>query len=198
MTRSTSLTLLTLLTATSSLLGACPADSPAPPPPAAAQAPTPAPPPKAPGSTAAFDASMKGLVPDYLVVSQALAADETEGVAAAAARLMQKAAKLDASTVSGEHAAHYQGVPRKLQAAAGKLAAATEIKAMRLALKEASRPIAMWAEMSKQTDLNVAFCSMAGGSWLQKGKEIHNPYYGAKMLHCGEVVAGPDKPTPPQ
>jgi hypothetical protein len=27
---------------------------------------------------------------------------------------------------------------------------------------------------------------MAGRSWLQKDPKIRNPYYGAKMLECGE------------
>ena len=37
-----------------------------------------------------------------------------------------------------------------------------------------------------------AHCPMAfnnqGANWLQTGKEIHNPYFGAKMLNCGEIV----------
>ena len=37
----------------------------------------------------------------------------------------------------------------------------------------------------------LAYCPMAfgnkGGYWLQKQKEIHNPYFGAKMLKCGEI-----------
>jgi hypothetical protein len=35
-------------------------------------------------------------------------------------------------------------------------------------------------------DLKVAYCSMSGKSWLQKGKEILNPYYGTAMASCGE------------
>jgi len=37
----------------------------------------------------------------------------------------------------------------------------------------------------------VAFCPMAfdnkGAYWLQKNKTIINPYFGPKMLHCGEI-----------
>ena len=43
-------------------------------------------------------------------------------------------------------------------------------------------------------DLNVfkAYCPMAGSSkkgafWLQQGKEVRNPYFGASMLSCGEI-----------
>lgn len=36
--------------------------------------------------------------------------------------------------------------------------------------------------------LHVAFCPMAPGSWLQRGPELRNPYYGAQMLRCGELM----------
>jgi PBP1b-binding outer membrane lipoprotein LpoB len=40
-------------------------------------------------------------------------------------------------------------------------------------------------------ELYVEFCPMAlndkGGSWISSTKEIHNPYFGEKMLKCGEV-----------
>jgi hypothetical protein len=26
-----------------------------------------------------------------------------------------------------------------------------------------------------------------GASWLQRSKEIRNPYFGARMLRCGEI-----------
>ena len=51
------------------------------------------------------------------------------------------------------------------------------------------------ATMSKVADVNVVFCSMAKGSWLQKEKVIANPYYGSKMLRCGEIISGKDKGT---
>ncbi len=35
-------------------------------------------------------------------------------------------------------------------------------------------------------------CPMAfdgkGGDWLQKDKEVRNPYYGAMMFRCGDVI----------
>lgn len=39
--------------------------------------------------------------------------------------------------------------------------------------------------------LNVAFCGMAKGYWLQKGNKVKNPYYGAEMLTCGEIQGPP-------
>jgi len=39
------------------------------------------------------------------------------------------------------------------------------------------------------SDLHVLRCPMAGGSWLQRGTEARNPYYGFAMLRCGDPVA---------
>jgi hypothetical protein len=50
--------------------------------------------------------------------------------------------------------------------------------------------MAMWGTMSKPKGIDVVFCSMAKGSWLQKRGEVRNPYYGSSMLTCGEVVGG--------
>ncbi len=39
--------------------------------------------------------------------------------------------------------------------------------------------------------LYTVFCPMAfdnaGANWVQKGKEVNNPYFGQKMLRCGEI-----------
>ncbi len=45
----------------------------------------------------------------------------------------------------------------------------------------------------KEGDMHVAHCPMAmegkGADWLQKSdKEIQNPYFGAKMAHCGKFM----------
>ena len=145
--------------------------------------------------TEKFDRSMAPVLAQYVQIQKALAGDTTKGVTRAAKRIAALAPKLDAESVQGKHAAHYKKMPTKIKAAATKLGKATEIEKQRAAFKELSRPMAMWATMSKPPGVNVVFCSMARGSWLQREKTISNPYYGAKMLRCGEVVAGKDKGT---
>ena len=34
--------------------------------------------------------------------------------------------------------------------------------------------------------VRTAYCPMVKKSWLQKGEQIKNPYYGSEMLECGE------------
>lgn len=141
-------------------------------------------------STTAFDKGMQSILKDYLKVQKSLAADSTTGVQSAAASIAAQAAKLDASTVTGEHATHYKSVPGKLRLAAGNLAKAKNIEAARKVMKELSKPMAMWGTMSKPAGVDVVFCPMAKASWLQPAGDVKNPYHGSSMLSCGELVGG--------
>ena len=142
-------------------------------------------------NTLAFDKQMQPILNVYLNIPKALAADKTDGVLSAAKAIGKLAEKLDVSKVTGMHAKHYKNIPATIKAAAKKLAAAKDITAMREALKALSKPLAMWATMSKPKGVSVMYCSMSSGSWLQKNNTvIFNPYYGTKMLHCGEIVGG--------
>lgn len=143
-------------------------------------------------ATAAFDRAMHPIVTEYLKIQRALAADEMTGVKAAARAIAQAAAKLGKVKVTGEHAEHYRGIPDKLAKAAASLASAESLDTARERMKALSRPTALWATLSKPKDLDVVFCSMAKGSWVQRPGPIRNPYYGASMLECGEIVQAHD------
>lgn len=140
-----------------------------------------------------FDEGMQPILAQYLKIQAALAGDHDKGVAKAAARIAKITRALKPKTVKGKHAAHYAKLPAKLKAAARAVAKAKGLKARREAFKALSRPMALWATMSKPKGVNVVFCSMAKASWLQRGKTIANPYYGSKMLRCGQVIGGKHK-----
>jgi len=80
-----------------------------------------------------------------------------------------------------------------IAASAAKITAAPDIEAQRTAFSTMSNAM---IDLVKQSGLNsgelyVEFCPMAfddkGGYWLSSEKEIRNPYFGDKMLECGEV-----------
>lgn len=142
------------------------------------------------GGSAKFDKQMLPILEQYLRIPKVLAADKTDGVAVAAGKIAKLSSNLNASTVSGEHAKHFMSIPSKIKKAANQIRKAKDIKAMREALKELSKPMAMWATISKPKGISIVYCSMAPGSWLQRDTVIANPYYGASMLRCGEIVAG--------
>ncbi|MFG1501115.1 hypothetical protein ABMA70_12995 [Halobacteriovorax sp. XZX-3] len=39
----------------------------------------------------------------------------------------------------------------------------------------------------ENSDLKIVKCPMAKARWIQKGSSVKNPYYGKKMLTCGEI-----------
>ena len=64
----------------------------------------------------------------------------------------------------------------------------TDMEGIRANLSDISLLIISLAKKHKADTGQViitAFCPMAPGRWLQKKDEIHNPYYGSKMLKCG-------------
>lgn len=80
-----------------------------------------------------------------------------------------------------------------IAASAAKITAASDMEAQRAAYETLSNHLT--ALIKKEGllggELYVAHCPMAfndkGASWLSNSKEIRNPYFGDKMLTCGEV-----------
>ena len=130
-----------------------------------------------------FDAAMQQVLAEYLKIHGALAADREAGVAQSAARIEKLATRLKPA---GQ--AKLVSIPASLRAAAAKLRQAKGIAAARLAFKELSRPMVTWATALKPSGIYVVTCSMAKASWLQREREVANPYYGSQMLRCGDVA----------
>lgn len=120
-------------------------------------------------------AEIKDLVDPYLRIHASLAADKVDGVKADAAAIVTAAGALGADGV-------------KLREAATTLEAAADLKAARTSFGDVTDALLAYAEQTKTrlpADVKVAYCPMAGKSWLQKDEAIANPYYGSSMLTCG-------------
>jgi hypothetical protein len=80
-----------------------------------------------------------------------------------------------------------------IAANAAKITAAADIEAQRTAYSALSNDfIALVKKSGLSTgELYVDYCPMAlndkGAYWLSANKEIRNPYFGEKMMNCGEV-----------
>ncbi len=117
----------------------------------------------------------KALIDPYLQIQAALASDKFDEVA-----LQAKAIEVAATALGGD--------ADKLVASAKKLGGAKDIAAARTAFGELSEALIAYAEKTKSelgADVKVAYCPMVNKPWLQKDKDIKNPYYGASMLTCG-------------
>ncbi len=111
----------------------------------------------------------------YVLLQEALAADDFETASSAAKSLLEKST----------------GEARDMVTSASE---ATDIATLRTAFKP-------FSESAKDLELPqgmvVAYCPMAfndtGAHWVQKDGKIMNPYFGAEMLHCG-MIKYPKKP----
>ncbi len=116
----------------------------------------------------------KPLVDAYLQVQTGLTNDKIDNLASNA-----KAIETAATALGADAAAVVEG--------AKKLGAAKDLAAARTAFGEMSEALVTYVDKSKTSlgDLQVAFCPMVRKPWLQKEKDIRNPYYGTEMLTCG-------------
>ena len=120
---------------------------------------------------------LKAVVAPYLEVQAQLAADKVDGIKASAAAISTAASSL--------------GKPGEAIVEAAKaLEQAADLDAAREAFGPLSGAVIAAAKAEGWTgfdDVKVAFCPMVNRSWLQKGEEIRNPFYGSAMLTCGEI-----------
>ncbi len=115
----------------------------------------------------AVDAGGDKVLDAYAAVSQALAADDLDAA--------QKAASELSTTAKAEHP--------DLAEKAGAVASSDSLDAAR----EKFKPLSEDAEKlaAGKDGYFVMTCPMAKADWVQKDKQVANPYYGASMLRCG-------------
>ena len=100
--------------------------------------------PLAQAGTAELDRSMAPVLEQYLQIQSALAADHTKGVKAAAEKIVSLAPSLAVDAVTGQHAAHYEGLPDKIVAGAKKVAAAGDLAARAAFAEQSTGGVRSW------------------------------------------------------
>ena len=77
----------------------------------------------------------------------------------------------------------------EIAAAAGKVASGADLDAVRAAFFELSKPLGRYRKLAGDLESRVMFCPMAKKAWIQPGDEVGNPYLGAEMPTCGQIIA---------
>ena len=130
----------------------------------------------------------------YLEMKNAFVNDNVEGVDAAASAMEDKVKNVKPEKMEGDgleawrqHDTLYMGVLKDLKRAEG-------IQEKRSYFSHVSEIVYCTVKsfgLHKDMKLYAIFCPMAfdgkGAYWLSDSKEIRNPYFGEKMLNCGEV-----------
>lgn len=102
------------------------------------------------------------------------------------------AAKLSANSIEAG-AKEIEG-GQEIASAANEIVVSDDIETQRAAYLKMSNALIPLVKNSgmKVGELYVEHCPMAfdnaGGSWISSSKEIRNPYFGDKMMNCGEVT----------
>jgi hypothetical protein len=123
------------------------------------------------------------LVEQYFVMHKNLASDSIHGVAAAAAQIAE------ISRQAAENEPRNRAQLLALADTAAKIRA-VDVAAARSGFGDLSDSLIDYLNaVGAKTDPPYRFyCSMIEEHWLQPDKRIRNPYYGASMLECGELV----------
>lgn len=131
--------------------------------------------------------SLEKLVGLYMPMQEALAGDSAAVVAGQAAKVATEA---EAILKTGREKPTLDAI-EDLEAvvAAAKGMKGTEIAALREQFKPLSRAVGRLVERQAVAGHGIYYCPMADAYWVQKSGAVKNPYYGSKMLGCGEAVA---------
>ena len=142
----------------------------------------------------AFLAQLAPLYGDYLKLQTALAADDGDAAGKSAAALESRMQQVDESSLDPRAKDAWESSRRRLTAALGKSPEQAKIDDLRSRFEGLSLTMLGVADNFGNPEaqpLYKMFCPMAfknrGAAWLQQGKQVSNPYFGAKMLRCGAV-----------
>jgi Cu(I)/Ag(I) efflux system membrane fusion protein len=130
--------------------------------------------------------TLEKLVGLYVPMQEALAGDSVATVKEQAAKVATEAEAI--LTTKGEKPSLEAIEGLEAVVAAAKAMNAAEIPALREQFKPLSHAVAKLVERQAVAGHGIYFCPMADAYWIQKSGAVKNPYYGAKMLGCGEVV----------
>jgi len=136
-----------------------------------------------------------GVVQKYLLLQGALASDDKDGAAQAAGETLEMLSAVDMSLLSGKAHNVWMDNSMKLKTALDKIKEADEIEPMREGFEALSNELIVVVGqfgIYQDKTLYKFHCPMAfdnkGADWLQMHKDTRNPYFGASMLECGQVV----------
>ena len=140
-----------------------------------------------------FPVSFDGLIASYLVIKDALVADNSKAAASEAAQFLSIITKLEGSEMEEvEHQMLEASAPKMKQHAQQMIQG--ELPQQREELEILTDEMIAMIEISGSSiTLYQQYCPMykgnEGGIWLSDVKEIRNPLFGSKMLKCGIVQA---------
>jgi protein SCO1/2 len=136
------------------------------------------------GSAVARNATVRdvqALIEPYLRIQEALAVDSLDHVTDNAQAIATETAKIGSPAAA-------------IRVAVNPFAQVADLTAAREAFAVLSDAVITYVRTVEATldgAVTLAYCPMVHKSWLQRGDQVANPFYGKAMADCGRVVPGP-------
>lgn len=131
----------------------------------------------------------------YLKLQEALAEDKTQEALAAVDQIRTALGAVDMSRLDGQAHTLWMGLLENLHKALAVMAGSKDLEGLRKGFAKVSEAMVVMARdfgLGAGRPLVHIRCPMAfegqGATWLQPDETVRNPYYGAPMLSCGEVL----------
>lgn len=141
----------------------------------------------------AFKKQLNALAAQYILLKDAFVATDPEAAAKAAEAFSKQLHTLDMSLVKGDAHMYWMDQLKGMEGHAGQIKSSGEVEEQR-------RQFGFLSDLMIQSvqafglegdDLYVQHCPMAfdneGANWLSLEEAIQNPYFGDKMMTCGQV-----------
>jgi len=142
-----------------------------------------------------FREQLWGVVEKYLSLQNALAGDDKDGAARAAGEALDALSAVDMTLLSGDAHNVWMSSSPEMKTALNKIKQAQAIEPMREGFEKLSNELIATAERFGTYKVKALYkfhCPMAfnnkGADWLQTDRDTRNPYFGAAMPKCGQVV----------
>jgi len=142
-----------------------------------------------------FKQQLGNVVKQYLSIKDKLVSDNSD-IQSSVKAFQQSLKKVDMSLVMEDAHNVWMDALKAMNKDLKLLSKAVNIDEQRTIFLTISKSLSdatqkLGVEMTANQSLYLEFCPMAnddkGGYWLSTEKEIKNPYFGSKMLKCGEV-----------
>jgi Cu(I)/Ag(I) efflux system membrane fusion protein len=139
-----------------------------------------------------FKAQLGKVVEAYLATKDALVATNAAQTDQKTGDLLTALGQVDAASLPADAAEKWTEHRKIMERAATSMQAAPNVEAKRTSFEDLSKAAyALVNDFGAGTTLYKEYCPMAfndkGAFWLSAKSEIKNPYFGDKMLECGEV-----------
>ncbi len=143
-------------------------------------------------SAFAPDPKWEAILKAYLAVKDGFVQSDTGIVNRKALDLQNLVAKTESASLPAEAQSQWKNLQTMLDRTTTTLRAVPKLESKRAAFEDLSKLMyELVTTFGASETVYKQYCPMAlndkGAYWLSVNKEINNPYFGDKMLECGEV-----------